>query len=380
MTPHVVVDVETAGFAPPKGFLLEVGLAFVAEGKVVASTEHLVLPACRWQYHPLYLQSRKVHGIQPSEILAHGKPEAQVAADVHDLLTRFATKYGAPKFVAHSAGFEARWLTEEPWGLPFDVDTLPLAKERLPDLGDHKLATLVEHFGLAFDGNPHRARPDAVATAEVLLRLLEPAPRLPKGAAGQVPGGPLKPSPVLVADPGPPPPHSVESAYPAGEAMARAAKRRKAKAEPLPPVHDLTDFKRALHTWCPPLAAEIRRQVEMDATTFGEEADTLLDDTLSGVRALLLRAGHYAPEAEALLMEVAALLQRTPRRGRRKPAKPSTKVFRLFGRTPLEPVGAAKVGPATAPGHLYRLPSGELVALTHDHIARLEVADEPATV
>lgn len=57
-------------------------------------------------------------------------------------------------------------------GLKFDyIDSSAVAKERLPDLKDCKLKTLVKHFGLPTFKH-HDAKEDAIACAKVFLVML----------------------------------------------------------------------------------------------------------------------------------------------------------------------------------------------------------------
>ena len=52
------------------------------------------------------------------------------------------------------------------------MDTLALGRRYLPTLGKYKLSNLTEYFGITNKG-AHRAIYDAIATAEVFLKLAE---------------------------------------------------------------------------------------------------------------------------------------------------------------------------------------------------------------
>ena len=351
--PFVTVDVETAGFSPKNGFLLEVGLCFVAGGKIVGKLERLIRPSCKWERHPLYLKSRQIHRISTQEIRRHGRPEADVAAEIHGHLTRFAEDHGPPRLVAHNASFERRWLTDAPWCFPFDHDSLQIARERRPDLASHKLAELVDAYGIAWSGPAHRALPDAVATAEVVLRMLapavQPAPELPEGAAGQVPPREQRePEPEPEPPPDPPP--------------------------PLRPDADRYDVAGFLAEHAPTLARWANGQLGLEgAKSRGEAADELLPATLAGLRALLVRYGGD-PALVRPIHDAVGSLTGAPRFRRRHPPKVNTKALRLWAGERLEPVSTTSVGVGCAAGAVYRRPSGELIALTNDEIARLEAS------
>ena len=85
-------------------------------------------------------------------------------------------------FVAHNAPFDWRFVTAEmrrassllPAGPR--LCTLRLARRALPGLPRKGLDAVTRHYGIEIEGR-HRAAGDAVATAGVLLRLLEEADR-----------------------------------------------------------------------------------------------------------------------------------------------------------------------------------------------------------
>ena len=81
-------------------------------------------------------------------------------------------------FVAHNApfdwGFVHGQLTDS-LGLAPDLDqlcTVRLARRRVPDLPRRNLDSVTQHFDILIEGR-HRAYGDALATAQVFLRLLD---------------------------------------------------------------------------------------------------------------------------------------------------------------------------------------------------------------
>lgn len=110
-------------------------------------------------------------GIQPEDV-----ENASLAKQVLAELDR--SLHGVPVVVvAHNANYEAgvvrRYSTHCPTlsGSPY-IDTVTLARFLLPKLPNHKLDTLLTHFGLRFSGRRHRALPDTEATLVVFTRLL----------------------------------------------------------------------------------------------------------------------------------------------------------------------------------------------------------------
>jgi DNA polymerase III epsilon subunit family exonuclease len=154
----VVVDVETTGTDPKMADLVEVAAVRVKGGKITDRWSTYVDPG-----RPII--GNQMHGITDKDVKGAPSP-AEAARKVFDFV-------GDAPLVGHSVGFDIGFL-EEALGDGTRVeqgrylDTLVIAREGYPDLENYKLATLASFFGVELkDG--HRALPDAVATAELLL-------------------------------------------------------------------------------------------------------------------------------------------------------------------------------------------------------------------
>ncbi|MGH9945066.1 MAG: 3'-5' exonuclease, partial [Pyrinomonadaceae bacterium] len=86
---------------------------------------------------------------------------------------------GTSVLVAHNAPFDIRFINHEisrvyPGRRMINPNlcTVSLSRRMLPDLLNHRLHTVAEHFAVQIRGR-HRAAGDALATAQVFLRLLE---------------------------------------------------------------------------------------------------------------------------------------------------------------------------------------------------------------
>jgi DNA polymerase III subunit epsilon len=83
-------------------------------------------------------------------------------------------------FVAHNAPFDLRFVEWEmrrgDFGAPRGrvLCTARLARRTMPELRSRSLDSLLHFYGIPCDAR-HRARGDAVATADVLVRLLDRA-------------------------------------------------------------------------------------------------------------------------------------------------------------------------------------------------------------
>jgi DNA polymerase-3 subunit epsilon len=162
----VVTDVETTGWDPAQAAITEIAAVRFRDGRVCGQFASLVNPGTA-----IPPQITELTGI--TDITVAGAPALPAA------LADFLDFARGGVFTAHNAPFDEAFLIAAcrachlPWP-GFDVlDTADLARRLLSveEVPDCKLSTLSAHFGTAT--RPcHRALPDALATAEVLGRLL----------------------------------------------------------------------------------------------------------------------------------------------------------------------------------------------------------------
>lgn len=158
----VVADVEGNGRRPPR--LVEAAVVPIVAGRIGEPASWLVRPpeAITWQ-------ATRVHGITNQEVADLPGIDA-VAQDVRAHLDGVVV-------VAHNAGIDVDVLTRELPGWQPDavVDTLKLARVRLPGRPSYRLGALVDAFDLARELptglRPHRAAYDALVTARLFLHL-----------------------------------------------------------------------------------------------------------------------------------------------------------------------------------------------------------------
>lgn len=171
----VVVDVETTGWSPAASRVTEIGAVRVSEGRARATFSSLVNPG---------------QPVPPTIAALTGISDATVAQapPIGEVLPSFLAFAHGGVLAAHNAPFDIGFLTAacSACGLrwpAFDVvDTVELARRVLAaaEVPDLKLATLARHFG-ARTPPRHRALSDALATADVLEKLLA---RLAAGTGG----------------------------------------------------------------------------------------------------------------------------------------------------------------------------------------------------
>jgi DNA polymerase III epsilon subunit family exonuclease len=166
-TPWVVVDLETTGLCAERSTILEIGAVRVVGLGLAERFHALVDPGV-----PIPPRITRLTGIDRS--MLDGAPP--LAAAVHAFRAWVGDEPGVA-FVAHNAGFDARFLARAfaahglaPWPGPV-LCTRRLARRLLPDLARYDLDTLAARFGIANRWR-HRALGDAGATARALLELV----------------------------------------------------------------------------------------------------------------------------------------------------------------------------------------------------------------
>lgn len=161
----VVFDLETTGAKAPPCKITEIGAYRVRGGEVLDKFHTLVNPETPIPYFITGLT-----GID-DEMVA----DAPLFSDIiHDLLGFI----GDSVLVAHNSGFDMRFLNHE-IGMVFPdhrlvnpcLCTVQLSRRLLPDILNHKLKTVAEHYDIDLT-NHHRAAADAFATAHIFVNLL----------------------------------------------------------------------------------------------------------------------------------------------------------------------------------------------------------------
>lgn len=171
-----VVDLETSGGRPKAGWdkngtfhpaseITEVGLVQLAGS--IRQEAFTSLCAVEGGVPPFI---QRLTGITPS--LLEGAPSWQTVA------LRMAPLLEGRVWVAHNApfdgGFLKAYLPEGLWRRHTLVCTVKLARLLVPEAASRSLGALCETLALS-NRRPHRALPDAEATAELLQVLLERA-------------------------------------------------------------------------------------------------------------------------------------------------------------------------------------------------------------
>ena len=164
-TDFVVFDLETTGAKAPPCRITEIGAYRVRDGKVTEEFQTLVNPET-----PIPPFITGLTGISDDMV----KDVPLFADVVHDFLNFI----GDSVLVAHNSGFDMRFLNHEIGRIFEDyrmanpcLCTVQLSRRLLPDITNHKLKTVAEHYSIDLV-NHHRASADAFATAHIFVNLL----------------------------------------------------------------------------------------------------------------------------------------------------------------------------------------------------------------
>jgi len=169
-TDFVVFDLETTGAQTPPCRVTEIGAYKIVGGRIADEYQTLVNPET-----PIPAFITSLTGI--SNAMVKDAPKFGEIAD------GFLEFIGDSVLVAHNAPFDMRFLNHEIGKIHKDyrvgnpyLCTVQLSRKLLPDLVNHRLHTVAEHYSI-FIKNRHRATDDAFATARIfedfLLKLEE---------------------------------------------------------------------------------------------------------------------------------------------------------------------------------------------------------------
>ena len=170
----VVVDLETTGTGPGRGDRITEAAAVLVSGPRVEPVFHsLINPR-----QPIPYFITQLTGIDDA-MVADAPTFGEVAGEL-------AAHLAGRVFVAHNAQFDWGFLQAEfsrlaPGGAESLVEsrlcTVRMARRILRHLPRRNLDAVCAYYGIGNEGR-HRALGDAVATAQVLLRLLKDAERM----------------------------------------------------------------------------------------------------------------------------------------------------------------------------------------------------------
>ncbi|MCV6548515.1 MAG: exonuclease domain-containing protein [Cohaesibacter sp.] len=166
---YVVFDTETTGLEPSNGDeMISIAGVRIVNGRIMRgeSFDHYIHPG-----RAIPAASTAIHHIT-NDMVAEAPPVEQVLPKFHNFVSDAV-------LVAHNAAFDMKFLSlkEKQTGLAFTnpvLDTVLLAAHLQGQTASLTLDTLAEQFGIEIPPEVrHTALGDSLATAEVLLRLID---------------------------------------------------------------------------------------------------------------------------------------------------------------------------------------------------------------
>ena len=159
----VVFDFETTGLNADNCQIIEIGAVKVVNGVCVETFSTLVNPNCA-----IPEEIEKITGISTDMI---------AFAPTIDLVLPDFYKFTKDSVLsAYNIGFDIKFLQNAGKKLRYNfnnkqIDTLELARNKIPSLHNYKLSTVVKALDIVLE-DAHRALNDAVATAKVFIKLI----------------------------------------------------------------------------------------------------------------------------------------------------------------------------------------------------------------
>jgi DNA polymerase III epsilon subunit family exonuclease len=162
----VVVDVEATGAKMPPNRIIELGAYRIRGGRIVDEFVTLVNPEISIPRFVMALTGITNEMVKEAPLFAEVAPRwLEFVADA--------------VLIAHNAPFDTNFINHEisrvyPGHRMINphLCTVTLSRRAIPGLANYRLDTVSEHFSIPII-NRHRAGSDALATAEVFIRILE---------------------------------------------------------------------------------------------------------------------------------------------------------------------------------------------------------------
>ena len=160
----VVFDLETTGVNYNTDKIIEIGAVKIVQGRMVETFGTLVNPERK-----IPADATKVNNITDEDV--------KDAPTLKEVMPDFFKFCDGCILVSYVIGFDFNFIEFHGKALGYAFtnktdDAFVLAKQKLKGLKNYKLTTVAKHLGVSLE-NAHRAVFDAVATGEVMIKLLE---------------------------------------------------------------------------------------------------------------------------------------------------------------------------------------------------------------
>ncbi len=162
---YVVLDIETTGFSPDNDEIIELSALRVVDNRVVEEFSQLVNPE---RYVSSYITN--LTGITQQML--------QDAGQISDVLKKFIEFVSDSMIMGHNVTFDIGFIDtklQKYFNTGFDndyIDTLKIARKKLPQLKSKKLGMIAQHFNFNTDGM-HRGLKDCIVTNMCYQKFLQ---------------------------------------------------------------------------------------------------------------------------------------------------------------------------------------------------------------
>lgn len=169
MLPAITVfDTETTGLDPKKGHrIVEIAGVRIENSVITEKTfSSFVNPE-----RDIPLEAQRINNISNEDV--------KDAPNIMTVLPEFLEFSKGSILIAHNAPFDQGFLECEKefcWGyieLPEILCSLALSRSLFPREFRHNLDILCQRFNMPFEGGRHRALPDVIMTAKIIVKMLE---------------------------------------------------------------------------------------------------------------------------------------------------------------------------------------------------------------
>lgn len=168
LPPITVFDTETTGLDPKRGHrVVEIAGVRIENGVVTEKTfTSLVNPE-----RDIPFETKQIHGISNEDVAN--------APTMMTVLPQFVEFAAGSTWLAHNAAFDKAFLESEKefcWGyleIPEPLCSMKLSQSLFPTAFRHSLDFLSEKFQMPQVQGRHRALPDVIRTAQILLKMIE---------------------------------------------------------------------------------------------------------------------------------------------------------------------------------------------------------------
>ena len=161
---YVVFDVETTGLDPLKEEIIEIGACKVVDGRIDEIFATFVKPS---KHIPKEITD--LTGIDDGMV--------ENAPTINYVMPDFFKFCDGATIVAQKTVFDMSFIHNISKKLSYNfnhqtMDTMLMAREKLPGLKNYKLGTIVEKLNISLE-NAHRAIDDATATAKAFIKMMK---------------------------------------------------------------------------------------------------------------------------------------------------------------------------------------------------------------